>query len=213
MSPYVKAAGGGVVGGIIGALIWAGIGYAFHREIGWIAWGIGGLVGLGVRFAAQENDGYQFGVIAVVVVILSIVAGKYLAISFIASKVQSELNKVTVTITDDDMVETKADEVAAEWRAKGKQTTVTAGLNDIANKNYTPEVQNEAKRRWQAVPAADRKRLMAAEKARIDAAMKNIGKEIRRSGFADSFSAWDILWVILAAVTAFKLGAGMFSQE
>ena len=38
---------GGALGGLIGAVIWAGISYFTGYEIGWIAWGVGGMVGLG----------------------------------------------------------------------------------------------------------------------------------------------------------------------
>jgi hypothetical protein len=41
----LKMASGGAVAGLIGAAIWAAIGYFSGLEIGWIAWGIGMLVG------------------------------------------------------------------------------------------------------------------------------------------------------------------------
>jgi hypothetical protein len=212
MLPYVKAAGGGVVGGIVGALIWAGIGYAFHREIGWIAWSIGGLVGLGVRFAAQDNDGYRFGIIAVVVAVLSIVAGKYLTVTFIVSSVQSRLDDVTFTFTDDDMIKDKAEEVVAEWRAKGKQVTATNNPSDFLKKNYSSEVQNEAKRRWYAIALAERQRLIAAKQVGTNDEKSKFSSRVRFRVFSGSFSPWDILWVVLATVTAFKLGAGMIAK-
>ena len=39
------ALAGGVVAGSIGALIWAAIAYFTGYEVGWVAWGVGGLVG------------------------------------------------------------------------------------------------------------------------------------------------------------------------
>ena len=46
---------GGLIGGATGVVIWVLIGYFAHYEVGWIAWGVGFLTGLGVRYAAYLN--------------------------------------------------------------------------------------------------------------------------------------------------------------
>ena len=38
---------GGALGALVGACIWAAVSWATHLEIGWVAWGIGCLVGAG----------------------------------------------------------------------------------------------------------------------------------------------------------------------
>ena len=40
---------GGIFGGMVGVFIWVEVGYFTHYEVGWIAWGVGFLVGFGVR--------------------------------------------------------------------------------------------------------------------------------------------------------------------
>ena len=72
----------GVVAGSVGAAIWAWVSLTTNREIGWIAWGIGGLVGLAVRLASheEEGDGFLPGLVALIIAILAIVAGKYAAV-------------------------------------------------------------------------------------------------------------------------------------
>ena len=45
----LKVIGAGILAGLIGAAIWAGVAYATHREVGLVAWGIGALVGAGVE--------------------------------------------------------------------------------------------------------------------------------------------------------------------
>lgn len=67
---------GGSIGGVLGMLAWGGIIYAADREIGWVAWGIGALVGFGVGVTAGDNGGELSGIIAVVISLLSIFAGK-----------------------------------------------------------------------------------------------------------------------------------------
>ncbi len=212
MNNYLKAAGGGLAAGLIGAAIWGGITYATHREIGWIAWGVGLLVGLGVRLVARENDGVNYGMIAVALAFLSIVLGKYLAVALIVDDVQKELGKIQIVVTDEDMIAEKADEVAAEWRAKGKAVVANNNLSDAAKKNYLPAVTAEAKKRWLAVPAADRQRKIAEEQAEFNALMADLGGQARSRGFADSFRPIDALWFILAGITAFKLGSGLASE-
>lgn len=77
--PLVRCLAGGMVGGMLGAIVWAAIGYAGY-ELCILAWGIGFVVGLGTRIGAQEWDGAVPGVVAVGVAILSICIGKYAAV-------------------------------------------------------------------------------------------------------------------------------------
>src|SRR5262245_9387722 len=93
---------GGLVGGRIGAGIWAGIVYATHRQIGWIAWGVGALVGVGVRLAAGEEYGPKPGVTAAVIAILALIAGKFAAVYLIVSSLG--LGEVKVSVTAESMI-------------------------------------------------------------------------------------------------------------
>ena len=215
---YLKAAGGGAVAGVIGAAIWGGITYATHREIGWIAWGMGFLVGLGVRLVARDNDGVNYGMIAVALAFLSIVLGKYLAVALIVDDVQKEIGKIAFTVTDEDMVANKADEVAKEWQAKNKPVYApapagTTNFKDVMAKNYLPAVTAEARKRWQAIPAGDRQKLIDAKKAEFEELKANLGGSVRKRAFADSFTPFDALWFILAGITAFRIGSGAFSTD
>ena len=71
------------VGGGVGALIWGAIAYFAHVEVGYVAWGIGGLVGFCVRVAAGDMDDTFAGIIAAVGSVISILAGKLLSAYFI----------------------------------------------------------------------------------------------------------------------------------
>lgn len=75
----------GAAGGIAGVLIWGAVACFFHREVGYVAWGIGLLVGYLVKRTAKGlNDGTA-GAIAAVLSALSILLGKLLAAVFIAN--------------------------------------------------------------------------------------------------------------------------------
>jgi len=45
-----------LLAGFIGAAIGVGVGYFAEAKVGYIAWGIGLLAGIGVRVAANEDD-------------------------------------------------------------------------------------------------------------------------------------------------------------
>ena len=74
---------GGAVGGLIGAAIWAAIVYFTEHEIGWVAWGIGGLVGVGVKVASGGESSTLSGIIAVPVALASVGLGKFLSVYFL----------------------------------------------------------------------------------------------------------------------------------
>lgn len=76
----IKCVIGGLIGGVLGTAVWAAIAYFAHAEVGWIAWGIGFVVGFGVRFMSAEEQGFMPGMIAVVIAVVSVLAGKYAAV-------------------------------------------------------------------------------------------------------------------------------------
>ncbi|MFO1042310.1 MAG: MJ0042-type zinc finger domain-containing protein [Planctomycetaceae bacterium] len=88
------------VSGGAGAIIWCVIVIVTHYEIGWIAWGVGALVGASVRFAAKEIEESTAGVIAAIGSAVSIMAGKLLLAVLIVQfvpveEIDAELGKMT----------------------------------------------------------------------------------------------------------------------
>ncbi len=88
------------VSGGAGAIIWCVIVILTQHEIGWIAWGVGVLVGASVRFAAKEMDESIAGIIAAIGSAVSIVAGKLLLVFLImqflpVEEFDAELVKLT----------------------------------------------------------------------------------------------------------------------
>src|SRR5262249_29176997 len=117
----------GLLGGAIGAAIWAGIVIGSHRESGWIAWGIGGLVGLAVRLGSLPEEGSGPGVLAVLIAVVAIVAGKYMAVHFL---VEQEVAKVPLpSISDNDMIVAIADDVVEEFEGQKKRLKWPPGFS------------------------------------------------------------------------------------
>ena len=68
---------GGGVGGLIGATIWAAITYFTEYQIGWLAIGIGFLVGLGVGKLGKGIDKI-YGIVGGIIALLSVILGNFL---------------------------------------------------------------------------------------------------------------------------------------
>src|SRR5438874_1687918 len=115
---------GGVVGGIVGATVWALITYFTDHEIGWIPWGIGFVVGLGVRIMAGETSGFAPGITAAAIAIVAVLAGKYAAVALLIGKMERDFPAMAIIADDilvrhaDIIVEArKADKKAIQWPA------------------------------------------------------------------------------------------------
>lgn len=77
----------GGIAALIGAAIWAAIGYFTEREIGWIAWGVGGLVGFAVAAGSQGFAGPTTGIGAAVMSAFSILLGKFLIVRLVVANI------------------------------------------------------------------------------------------------------------------------------
>lgn len=140
----------GSIGGAIGAGIWAAVAYHLNLEIGWLAWGVGLLVGGGVAIGARGNTGALTGSIAVIIAIISILGAK-LGVSVIV--VDDYLGGYTISdaFTLSDGPSLMATDVADEWESEGRQLDWPDAMdNDHAweREEFPADVWAEAKRRW-----------------------------------------------------------------
>jgi hypothetical protein len=83
-SNIIMAIIGGAVAAVVGAAIWAAIAYLTGYEIGWIAIGVGALVGIAVRVMGR-GDTPPFGVLAALLSLGGCVLGRLMAIWLIFS--------------------------------------------------------------------------------------------------------------------------------
>jgi hypothetical protein len=79
---------GGILGAAVGAGIWAGITALTNFQIGWMAVGVGFLVGYGIKKFGQGID-VSFGIMGAVLALVGCLAGNLLTICVSAAK---ELN-------------------------------------------------------------------------------------------------------------------------
>lgn len=76
---------GGIVAAIIGAILWGLISAWTEFQIGWMAVGVGALVGFAVRFFGKGVS-VKFGIIGAILALLGCLAGNVLAVCIYTSK-------------------------------------------------------------------------------------------------------------------------------
>lgn len=97
---------GALIGGIIGAILWGAISAVINFEIGYMATGIGFLVGFGAVLLGGQ--GKPMGVLCGIIALLSIFGGKIAAVRFTARPaLRAELLKEGVP---ESQVDARADE-------------------------------------------------------------------------------------------------------
>lgn len=86
--------GAGIVAAIIGAVIWAVITVTTNYQIGWMAVGVGFLVGYAVKFFGKGTT-QIFGISGAVIALLGCVAGNVLTVAILVSN-QEHITLMTV---------------------------------------------------------------------------------------------------------------------
>lgn len=205
---------GGLIGGLVGALIWAGVSYWTGYEIGWIAWGIGGLVGLGCIKGAK-GGGVPVAVIAVAITILSLVGGKYAAIEFVlAGEVgnKDEFIQTAIDELDDEelVISYLADEIVELRSSRGEPVEWPDGIDPsqaTSQADYPPDIWTEAEAEWQQMTVEDRATYRDGLSEQIRVNVNAWYEEVSMIGFMDSFGLMDLIFFGLAVVTAFQIAA------
>jgi hypothetical protein len=87
----------GTIAAIIGALIWMGITVATGLHVGFVALGVGALVGLTVRFVGNGRS-VIFGIIGAVLTLIGCLGGEVLTVVQLASTPQRDFLNTLTTI-------------------------------------------------------------------------------------------------------------------
>lgn len=225
MSNLVGGIIGAVVAGLIGAGIWTGIAYGTGYEIGWIAWGVGALVGFGALMGARSEASPMLGGIAVIVAILALLAGKYITIELLIDKEigdGSQYLQEAIDALDDPEYLTSyiADVVAIEYETEGKPVEWPSGVDpDTASESweYPADVWADAESRWDAMSDEDREQYSQDIEQDIrdnfSEDLEYLRSEAASQGFFQSFGLFDAIFFFLAIGTAYKLAAGGSSED
>lgn len=208
---------GALIGTAIGALLWAGVAYLTGLEIGWIAWGIGGAIGLGA--ALGGGNGATTGVVCAGLAVLSIFAGKWLAVDMVA---EAELRKFTDAAATLDAYADLENEAKAFADLEGEDEypwfMATYGYSEAMYEEDVTDFEL-AMFTSESVPQLQK---FHAQKPSYVQWKKGLGDEIVREWervgstaevIQENLSPLDALFALLGLVTAFSVGSkGLPSQ-
>lgn len=196
---------GAVVGAFVGMMIWYFLIKATNTEIGWVAWGVGGLTGFLCRVLGA---GYSrtLGIVAAACAFVAILGGEYLATqdafdTFLAEELEGSYEQhlafaqQAVKLETDDQIRQFLATQAEEDGLPIPAGTFTAEDVRSFREEALPELRDLANGR---PPKAEYE-----EKLR-----KTISDAFQGEVFKASFSLWTILWLILGVGSAWRLGTG-----
>ncbi|MEL7472160.1 MAG: hypothetical protein AAGK04_02500 [Planctomycetota bacterium] len=195
--------------GAIGVVVWAAIAYYTGFEIGYIAIGIGALVGLAIK-AVDNEGGMARGLAAAIIAALSIAGGKYAAVSLhVGDEIDSAMASVDFS---DEFVKTfLADAIAEREMEAGNELAWPDDSNadsfDATGADYPPEVWAETEAAWAAFTETDRQQWRDTAQHTVRTTFDQMSSMVTEGAFAASFGILDILFFGIAVFAAFKVAA------
>jgi hypothetical protein len=202
----INAVLGAVFGAIVGAIAWAAIAAYTGYEVGIIAWGVGGLVGLGAFLL--EGRGATSGIVCAVLAVLAILAGKYMALHSL-NKQGLEMLTGEQGIMRGLYDETLADAAAfalVQSEADYPAFMVDHGYVEVESVQEVTQWDVDAFKE-ESVPML---REWAASPPSYEAWQQQSGmNEATLSvGFVESLGPIDVIFFVLGIGTAFRIGSG-----
>lgn len=200
----------GTLGAGIGGGIWVLLGYFANLEVGYVAWGIGLLAGLGVRWKMEAQEvNAAAGIAAVAAAVLVIAGSKYIVVRL---HVENLLGPILAAEERVDPIDYVAGDIVEERELAGEpvewpEAEVDAD-GELIGAGYPADVVDEARQRWEAMPERERADYLTKKRDERAEQMAMIREQINDDAFKDSFSPFDLLWFGLAVFTAFKVGRG-----
>jgi len=178
---------------MLGAVIWAVLTYFTLSEFGIVAWGLGGLAGLGMALGHEDDDGTFAGIIAAFMSIVGIVAAKvFIIIIFIAAFASSAVSEFEESTEQGGAAEFQRS--ALEEQGLDGEIDEEEDVAESAEPDEDPALaDNDA-----AEPADDADEAVAEDDDEV-----TFG-----SVLGELFGPMDGFFILLAFFTAYKVGSG-----
>lgn len=224
MGPLMGVAAGAFAG-LIGSLIWAALAYYTGFEIGYLAWGIGLLVGIAVAKGAGAQS-QALGAVAVLITVLSICGGKLLVIDVLLDEQMADVGADPNSQSPDQFDE--SDMIARIAGAKASQREEAGETIDWpeidfesmseeefdnfpVEKQFPPALWAEAKTEWLALPDTEKQQRREAAAEEMKQLAANFGQAMkgafRWEAFKQSFGLMDLLFFGLGVYTAWGIAS------
>jgi hypothetical protein len=214
MSTFLRSVGIGIAGGIAAAIIWVTFTSAFGREFGWLACAIGLSAGLAIRrFSPRISRGVAVSA-AVLATIAVISSAKYLVASSLAAQRFAVLRSQLVTVDEDMMIATVADEIAQE-RLKAKLPVAwPAGMtyeDAMEQEDYPVDIWAAARERWSSFTKGEQERRSEAHEEKLSRLASQLQGRLSKSRVAATFGIPSLGWPLAGLCVA--VGCTAFRRE
>jgi len=206
MNPIQIAAG--IITGLVGAGVWAALGYYANLEVGYVAWGIGLLVGLAV--AATGKTGVTQGILAVIITTVSIAGGKLATVQMQLSSEGFSTDSIMEELRaegDNFLIRTFADEEVIQRLSQGEQIIWPSGMtfdDAYEPQHYPAEIWDAAQIRWEALSAQEQQNQLAQILSQTETNISGATSEIRTEALLGNFGLMDLVFYGLAIATAWR---------
>lgn len=186
----------GLVAALLGGVIWAAIGIYGNLEVGWVAWGIGLMVG-GAMAMTTPVRSRQLAVAAAALALVGLLAGKAMTFAGSTGPIAEEM------LADDEYMRG-----VTAWRMYGAAELDPALQAAVSDTEARGDTLSDAD--WAAMLAAAETRLDGLSEAEREAIAREVaGTMIRQmgvvAGVRAQLSGFDLLWLFLALATAFRM--------
>jgi hypothetical protein len=210
LQPKAIAAAAGAA--LLGAMLWNFIAVAFEYELGLVAWGIGGAVGFAA--AAVGSRGQLAGIVCGVLVVMSIMGGKYMAYgtfqeqaAAIITEMQNEAGEEMRAVFDEEMYDAQVFAATVSDETSLREFMVENGYS------YAMDPASVDSDEIDAFNEYNRPRLtrFASNPPTfgewISGAFDEIDDISTMGLVMDSFGVLDLLFLFFGVGTAFRLGS------
>ena len=192
---------GALIASLVGMVGWFLLIKATGYEIGYAAWGVGAITGLGARVAGAEGS-TKLGLMAGLFAFIAIIGGQYLALRSIAEK---EFDKIALVSYQEQLDSANA----AVVLASAEETKTFIAKQDEVN---VSEVTDERLKEFREKELPKFRDLIAGKPSKAEFLSRmNVFKNSFRVQFAmlkESVGLFTLLWIFLGVGSAYKLGAG-----
>jgi hypothetical protein len=202
----IKGMFGALLGGLLGAAIWAGVVYWTGYEIKYVAIGVGALTGLGSRLLGGGRD-YHLGLFATACAVVAILGGQFMAAKiYIAGPGSLEYAEMEYEFKVEEAkeaAELKTDDEFKEFIAATRSTL----LKPVAPESITAKTLAEFKTK--ELPALQKLASGGENKsAFIEQERKALlAKLTPRDIFLSALSPYLFFWVFIGVGAAWKLAS------
>ncbi len=205
---WVPSLIGGGIGTAIGGLLWYFIGTTFNVEVSYVAWVVGLLAGGGCALGARGNANLMTGGFAAVLAVLGIGLAKWAFVEDIyGDMVNSPANdQYAIEIIAGDLMEQAGTSTMAVPTI-GRRGRI-GGAAIQRNKLSQADAEQQATQIWRNDFTSEERQEMITEIRDWQQEIRLDSATIKEEIFTDMLGLFDIIFLLVAVVTALGVGSG-----